>query len=136
MNESKFVKVVLFISGIIGISIGGALLIDPIGFESSSGIILGGDINLLSELRAQGGTLLTAGILIILGAFVSSLTYTSVIISGLFYFSYGISRVMGMAIDGIPHDILVLATIAEIVIGLLSIYIFIKFRKREFRVNN
>ncbi len=95
---------------------------------------LGDNINLLSEIRGPGGALLVAGILIILGAFTSSLTITSLILSSLFYLSYGFSRVLSMMIDGIPNESLVIATILEIIIGFLSIVMLINLRKRPYKL--
>jgi hypothetical protein len=130
MGKSKLVKGLLVVAGLIGITIGGALLFDPVAFEASAGISLKEDINMLSEVRAPGGALLAGGILILLGAFISKLTYTSVLLASLFYLSYGFSRILGMIVDGVPTTSLVMATVIEIIIGVLSISIFF-FRKKE-----
>lgn len=131
MEKSKLVKVLLVVSGITGIGIGGALLLVPVAFEASAGILIRQDINLLSELRAPGGTLLAAGILIMLGAFNTSMTFISILLSSLFYLSYGISRVFSMLVDGIPNESLVIAAIIEIVIGSLSLLVFINLRNKR-----
>ena len=102
MEKLKPVKILLVISGITAIGIGAALLFAPVAFEASAGIELGEDINLLSELRAPGGTLLVAGEVILLGAFISTLTILSTVLSSLFYLSYGISRIYGILVDGVP----------------------------------
>ncbi|MGK7934419.1 MAG: DUF4345 family protein, partial [Xenococcaceae cyanobacterium] len=49
-------------------------------------------MNLLSEIRASSGALLAYGILIFTGAFVSQLSFTSMILSSLLFLSYGLSR--------------------------------------------
>lgn len=67
MEKFKAVKILLFISGIVALAIGVSLLFATVAFEASAGIELGQDINLLSELRAPGGALLVAGIIILLG---------------------------------------------------------------------
>lgn len=128
MEKLKPVKILLVISGITAIGIGAALLFAPVAFEASAGIELGEDINLLSELRAPGGTLLVAGVIILLGAFISTLTFLSTVLSSLFYLSYGISRIYGILVDGVPSESLVIATLAELVIGALSLFAFIKLR--------
>lgn len=130
MKKSKLVKALLILSGITGMGIGGALLFAPVDFEASAGIQLGQDINLLSELRAPGGTLLVAGILIILGAFNSGMTFISILLSTLFYLSYGISRIFSMLIDGVPNESLVMAAILEMVIGSLSLFVFVNFKNK------
>ena len=131
MEKSKLVKALLVIAGMSGIAIGGALLFSPIAFEASAGIHLEGNVNMLSEVRAPGGALLAGGILILLGAFISTLTETSVLLASLFYFSYGLSRILSMIMDGVPTTSLVMAAISEIIIGILSILILFNFRNKE-----
>ncbi len=121
MKNSKLVKVLLFVSGIIGIGVGSALLFDPVGFEASAEINLAGNVNLLSEMRAPGGALLAAGVLILLGGFIPKLTQTSILLSSLFYLSYGLSRVVSIIIDGVPNESLVVVTVVEIIIGIISL---------------
>lgn len=57
--------------------------------------------------------------LIISGAFVSELTFTAALISTVLYLSYGSSRILSMAIDGMPADWLVQIAAGEIAIGLM-----------------
>lgn len=131
MRKLKFYQGLLFFAGIIGIVVGGAQLIIPVAFESSAGIDLGTDSNLLSEMRAAGGTLLVAGILILSGVFISGIAYLSVIISTLFYISYGLSRIISMVADGMPGSSLLIATVAEIVVGLLSLYVMLTWSGKK-----
>jgi hypothetical protein len=131
MAKSKLVKALLIVAGLSGIAVGGALLVAPVAFEASAGIRLEENVNMLSEVRAPGGALLAGGVLILLGAFIASLTYTSVLLASLFFLSYGLSRILSIVVDGIPTTSLVMATIAEIIIGILSISILINFRKKE-----
>ncbi len=121
MKNSKMIKALLIVSGLIGIGIGAALLFIPVAFEASAGIILDQNSSLLSEVRAPGGTLFAAGILILTGAFIAEWTSLSLVLSSLFYLSYGISRLLSMARDGVPHQSIIIATVLELVIGILSI---------------
>ncbi len=130
MRKSILLKILLVLSGAIGIGIGGALLFVPVTFEASSGINLNGNVNLISELRALGGLLFSGGILILLGAFIPKLTYTSVALSSLVYLAVGLSRVLSIIVDGIPNNSLLNATIIEICIGLFSLIFLIKYRKK------
>jgi hypothetical protein len=130
MEKSKLVKALLVVSGISGIAIGGALLVYPVAFEASAGIHLEENVNMLSEVRAPGGALLVAGILMLSGAFISTLTHTSVVLATVFFLSYGFSRVLSILVDGVPTSSLVMATIAEIIIGILGVYILFNFRRR------
>jgi len=129
VENSKLLKSILFVAGSIGIGIGTALLLVPVSLHSTSGIDLGGNISLLSETRAPGGALLAIGTLILLGAFVPRLTFTSAVVATVTYLAYGLSRVLSMAVDGRPADVLVQAAVAEIAIGLVCLAALIKFRE-------
>lgn len=127
MKNSKVLKVILFISGLIAIGFGATILTMPVAFYAASGINLNGDVSLLNEVRASGGALLACGLLITLGAFIVKLTFTSAVISSLLYLSYGLSRMMSMIIDGMPVDALIQAVILELVIGLVCVVALMKF---------
>ena len=131
MKSSKVLNVILLISGLIAIGVGGTILTMPVAFYSASGINIEGNISLLNEIRASGGALLTCGIVIALGAFVAKLTYTSVVISILLYLSYALSRILSIAVDGMPVEALVQAVILEIIIGLLCVFAFIKYNVKS-----
>lgn len=131
MKHSKILISFLIISGLIAVVIGAGLLCIPIEFESSADVILNNDVNLLSELRATGGGLLASGILIVLGAFIRRLAFTSVIISTILYLAYGTGRILGMIVDGIPSEGLIQATVAEIVIGITGVWVFLKYTERD-----
>lgn len=98
-------------------AIGFALLCAPVAFEATAGIELPPDPSLLSEVRAQGGALLALSALVLLGAYVRSLTATSTLIAAVLYLSYGTSRVLGMLLDGPPSTSLFVATGLELVLG-------------------
>lgn len=126
MKNSNPLKLVLFISGLIAASIGGAILFNPANFYAANGIDLGGSVSLLNEIRASGGALLTAGILIISGCFVARLRFTAVVVSCLLYLSYGLSRMLSFAVDGMPSEGLVQAAALEIVIGVVCVWAFVR----------
>ncbi|MBO9701023.1 MAG: DUF4345 domain-containing protein [Sporocytophaga sp.] len=136
MKNLKSVKIFLFATGMIGIIIGASLLLIPIAFEASAGIHLDNEVNILSEVRAPGGTLMAAGLLIASGAFISGMTYISIVLAALFYLSYGLSRTISIILDGLPTDTLVMATVSEIIIGLMSLYILFKFPKPQYHGAN
>ncbi len=130
MKNSKVLKAVLIISGLIMVGIGAAKLIAPVAFLGTNGIELGGQINLLSEIRAAGGAVLASGIVVISGVFVTKLTFTSTIISALMFLSYGIARILSMAIDGMPAKEVLAATAIEVIIGLSAFFALLKYRER------
>ena len=131
MNNPKTLKVTLMLSGLIGVYVGIEILFFPIAFYATSGIDVAGDVSLLNEVRASGGALLLSGIIIILGAFLPRLAFTSILISTVLYLSYGFSRVVSMVIDGRPADILVYVSALEIAIGLVCALMLAKFLKYE-----
>lgn len=128
MKNSKVLKTILFISGLILTGTGGAILFMPVAFYAINGIELAGNISLLNEIRAPGSALLVSGLLIMSGAFVAKLTFTSAVVSTLVYLSYGLSRILSMAIDGMPAEGLVQAAFLEIVIGLVCVFALAKYR--------
>ena len=131
MKNSIVVKTVLILSGLIASGIGGTIVFHPVAFYATYGIELAGNISLFNEIRAPGGALLASGILIMLGAFVDKLTFTSVVVSTLLYLSYGLSRIVSMTIDGMPAEGLVQAAALEIVIGLVCVFVFGKYRENQ-----
>ena len=131
MKNSKVLKVILFISGLVAISIGVAILIMPENFYAASGISLNGNVSLLNEIRASGGMIFVAGVIIMAGVYVAELTYAATIISILLYLTYGVSRLMSMVLDGRPAEALIQAVIVEIIIGLACAFAFLKYRVKE-----
>ncbi len=128
MKNSKVLKTLLFLSGLIAMGVGGAILLIPVAFHATNGIELGSSLSLLNEVRAPGGALLAMGALILTGAFVSRLGFTSTIVSAFLYLSYGFSRILSMGIDGMPAEGLVLATVLEVTIGLVCAFALLRWR--------
>ena len=131
MKNLKPLRIVLILSGLIAAGIGGAILLNPTAFYATNGIDLGGNVSLLNEVRAAGGALLAVGILIISGAFVASLTYTSAVVAALFYLSYGASRILSFAMDGMPSEGLMQVAALEIFIGVVCLFALSKFRVNQ-----
>lgn len=128
MKNTKVLDIFLLISGFIAAGIGANILFLPVVFYASNGIELAGNINLLNEIRASGGALLAAGVLIISGSFIPGIKFTAIVLSALLYLAYGLSRVFSFIIDGIPSEGLVLAAGLEVFIGLGCIWIYFKYR--------
>ena len=131
MKNSKVLKAILFVTGLIAASIGGTILVMPAAFYASYGIDLGGNVSLLNEVRASGGILLAAGILIMSGAFMATLTFTAVVVATLLYLSYGLSRILSFTIDGMPSEGLVQAAALEILIGVACVFVLVKYREKQ-----
>ena len=131
MKNLKVIKAVLFVSGLIATVIGSAIVTIPATFYATYDIELGGNVNLLNEIRAPGGALLATGILIFSGAFVARLTFTSLVVATLLYLSYGLARILSTVLDGVPDEGLVQAAVLEIVIGLVCAFALTKYKCRQ-----
>lgn len=128
MKDLNVIRFVLALFGLIGLLIGGALLFVPIAFEASAGVVVHPEVNLLSEFRAFGGLLLVGGVVIVLGALYSRFTHLSLLTAALVYGSIGLSRVVGMLIDGIPSSSLISATTVEVAIALISLAFLVRLK--------
>ena len=131
MKNSKVLKTILFISGFIASAIGATILFSPGSFYASYDLALGDNVSLLNEIRASGGALLATGLLIMSGAFVDKMAFTAAVVSTLLYLSYGLSRIISIAIDGMPVEGLLQATVLEIVIGLACIFALIQYSEKQ-----
>ena len=109
----------LLVSGSIAICIAAMILFAPSVFYAGYGIDIGGNPSLANELKAPAGTLLVSGLLMLAGAFKSGFTILSLATATVVYLSYGLSRTLSMAIDGVPHTGLVGAAVIEVAIGVI-----------------
>lgn len=130
MRVSTQTRIVLLLSGAIASTIGGLILTAPEMFYAYYGISMGGDPGMLNETRAAGGLLFAMGMLVIAGAFVPTLTLTSGLVAVIIYLSYGLSRLLGFALDGSSNTGLVDAAIIEIAIGLIVCAVIVCDRGR------
>ena len=121
--KTKLVACFLFVSGVILLGIGAAILLVPEAFYASNGIDLGENASLLSEVRAPGGLLFASGLLIIAGSFRHKLRAQSVVLATLVYGTFGLSRLLSMALDGMPSAGIVGATTVELIVAALGIFI-------------
>ncbi|MEX3006905.1 DUF4345 domain-containing protein [Hoeflea sp. TYP-13] len=133
MKNSIVLKTILLISGLVATGVGGAILFLPVAFYAASGIELGGNVSLLNELKAPAIAMLASGIFVMSGAFVARLTLIAVVMSAFLYLSFGLSRLLSMAMDGIPAESLVQAAALEIVIGLACVFALVRYRENTAR---
>ena len=130
MKNSKVLKSILFISGLILIVGGTYTLISPSGFYQMNGAELTDDINILNFARATGGLLLACGLLIMSGIFVEKLAFTSSLLSTTVFLSYGIGRATSIFVDGVPSGELVRRTTIEFVVGTAALFALLKYREK------
>ena len=135
MSTSRSTRALLTVSGLIALVIGASILLAPAQFHATYGTVLGDDANLLSEIRAPGGALLVLGALMLVGVFVNSFAFTSVTIAAAVYLSYGLARIVSVALDGVPAGALLGALAIELAIGAASGITLIRSIGRGARVS-
>ena len=121
--KSSLTAIFLFLSGLLLLVIGGTILLVPHAFYANDGILLGNDPSLLSEIRASGGLLAASSLVILCGTFRSTLRSLAMILTVLVYSSFGISRLLGIVIDGMPSNGLIVATAIELIIAVIGLII-------------
>ena len=119
MNNSKAVNALLFLAGIVGLYVGGGLLFFPAELQAQSNIIIGDNPSQISEARAPGAAILSAAIIILIGVFREGWRHISLVLTALFFLSYGFGRALSLILDGMPAQGLFIAMIVEFIIGLL-----------------
>lgn len=132
MRQLFIVKGLLLTAGVIAIAVGIGQLFFPVAFEASSGVDLGDNVSLLSEMRGAGGALLVGGLIMLAGAFRAGWRGLSLIVTVMIGLGYGLGRVHGMLADGRPHPVLVGVAMGELVIGLTALLLYRGFRKKTY----
>jgi hypothetical protein len=107
-------------AGAVLLYIGASVLLSPHVFYASNGIALGADPSQLSEVRAPAGLLVVCGVFAGLGAIRRELAQPALVVTAVVYGSYGLSRLVGAAFDGLPSEGLAAAMAIELVVGSLA----------------
>jgi hypothetical protein len=123
-------KGLLLASGLLAAGIAATILFAPGAFYSGYGIDIGSNVNLTNELKAPAGVLLLAGSVMLAGVFRTRFAILSLAAATAIYLPYGSSRLLSMAIDGVPDIALVSAAILEITIGVACLFSLMRFRTR------
>ena len=131
MKNSKILKVILFLLGLLLFALGSWRLTDPIVFFENSGIILADEPGLLNEVRSAGAVIAGFGLVILLGAFIQKLTYSSTIVAMVVFLGFAIGRSISAMIDGDPGNAIKQAIIIEFVFGLIATFALFKYRKES-----
>ncbi|MBE9031034.1 DUF4345 domain-containing protein [filamentous cyanobacterium LEGE 11480] len=134
--KSSLTPIFLFLSGLMLLTVGGASLFVPHLFYAHDGILLGHDPSLLSEIRASGGLLTGSSMVLLMGAVRPVLRSLAVTLSVLVYGSFGLARLLGLAIDGMPSDSLLMAMIVELVVAAIGLVILGRKSEAASTMNN
>ena len=119
--KNRFTLVFLSLSGLLLLAIGGTILLAPHALHATNGIALGNDPSLLSEIRAPGGLLTASAVLILIGAFRRPLRFLATVLTVLVYGSFGLARLLGVVLDGVPSSGLVGSTTIELIVAAIGI---------------
>ena len=92
-------KLILSASALVAVAIAGTILSAPDAFYAGYGIEIGSDVTLVNELKAPAGALLIAGLLMLAGVFRTELVRVSLTTATVVYLSYGLARLLSMAVD-------------------------------------
>ncbi|MCH2250167.1 MAG: DUF4345 domain-containing protein [Cognatishimia sp.] len=121
----------LALSGALSLAIGLSVLVIPHAFFASNHIVLGSDPNLMSEIRAPGGLLLAAGLVMLWGVVSRRdrliALQTSIVVFGM----YGISRLLSLILDGVPSTALLIALAIELVLCGVAIFLSLKLQQSK-----
>ena len=131
LGNPAVIRVVLLLSGLIATGVAAGILIAPDAFYAPYGIELDGNTNLTNELKAPAGLLLVLGATILAGAVRAQLITVSTTTAAAVFLSFGLSRVLSMIVDGMPHDGLVSAAVVEIAVGAICLITLILQHKRS-----
>ena len=130
-NSENGVRAFIAIAGIIGLVIGILALFAPKMFFASSGIAIGDNASLLSEVRAPAALLLLLSSYLIWNIVTRGATSNALAITAAAYSSYGIARIFSWIVDGTPHNALIVAMGIELIIGSFAAFLWFKANKSE-----
>jgi len=122
----------LLASGLLATAIAATILFAPDAFYSGYGIEIGSNVSLANEMKAPMGMLFLAGVFILVGAFRTEFAVPSLTIATITFLSFGLSRVVSLAIDGMPDSGLVSAAVLEIAIGVICFVDLMYLRRSRF----
>lgn len=110
-------RIVLGVTGLVGVGFGAILTFAPTVLHATYGLSYAPDPSLLSEIRASGTVLLTMSAFILAGLLRPELAGISLAIGAGVFLAWGAARLLSFALDGLPDSGLVIAGIAELVLG-------------------
>ena len=122
-------KTFLAVAGVIAVGLGTLILVLPVPFYASYRLNLTGQVTLLNELRSHGLSMVGIGAFIGAGAFIPRLTGPALAVAAFFYLSYGLSRLVGLALDGWPGEGLAISGAVELAVGALALLIYVSRRQ-------
>lgn len=129
-NPSKLYvsRGILAVSGLIAVAIAAMILFTPDAFYAGYGIEVSSNPTLANEIKAPSGMLLVAGLFMFAGVIQRAWVTPALATASVVYLSYGVARLLSIALDGIPHSGMIGAAIIEIVIGSICVAALLRLR--------
>lgn len=124
-------RITLTLAGLGLIVIGALLAFVPEMMFAPSGVVLGDNPGLLSEIRAPGGFLLVAGAAVFAASFAPALRGFGLALSAMIYLSYGVTRIFSVLIDGAPPAHLMQAMGVELFLGAVALGLCLRIGGRK-----
>ena len=126
----------LLAAGLLATGIAATILAAPDPFYAGYGIDISSNVSLANELKAPAGALFAAGLLMLVGVVKLEYAVTSLAVASVIYLSYGLSRLLSITVDGIPHSALVSAAMLELALGAVCLLGFVRLRMNARRIRN
>lgn len=114
-------KTYLFFAGFILLLVGFYIGLMPAEYLSQFFKNSEFNIEVLSEMRGMGGSLLVFGFFILTGAFFKQIENTTLIVAALIFASFSVFRIIGIFIDGVPAQSIFVALFIELLFALMVI---------------
>lgn len=130
MKNSTVLKIILIVLGLLLTVLGSWRLFNPVSFHDNSGLLLEETAGLLSEARGIGGVVVGFGLLILSGAFIRKLSFTSTIAAIVLFLGFGVARLIGYAMDGNPGDVVIQGMVFEFVLGAIGVITLLKYKEK------
>ena len=133
MNSKALVarKLVLLTSGIVATGIAETILYAHDALYAAYGIELAWTTSLTKELKAPAGVLIVARLYMLAGLLRTEWSTASLFVASAVFLSYGVSRLLSIAVDGVPHESLVGAAFFEVAVGAICLLALIPGRDRN-----
>lgn len=135
MKQHILSRTLLGVSGGLLLFIGARIMTDPLDFLFVNGIHVPSDISLASELRAPSGILMTSGLFMLSGILHGHLRAPALAMGGFVYGNYGLSRLIGTLVDGLPSEPLTQAMVVELLIGALCLIAAYRVRSNDHKLH-
>ncbi len=120
--KHRLTSAYLLLAGLLLLAVGGTILLAPQALHAGNGIVLGNEPSLLSEIRAPGGLLVGCAVLILLGVFRPGLRVSAKRLAVLVYGTFGLARLLGLALDGVPATGILAATLIELALAAIGFW--------------